>query len=186
MTRDYFLSLHPNLFYIYGNHDYYGRQTIDWDQAETHVKEVVVDDVKIRGATLWTEMTDNGDWLHYTRNLADNSYIRKMTLESYQKVHKAHKKWLFESDADVLIMHHSPSYKSIAPRFIGDDCNMFFATELSNIILDMKKPPKLIIHGHMHNKSDYMIGDTRVICHPRGYPDENPWFKNYEPLILEV
>jgi len=28
---------------------------------------------------------------------------------------------------------------------------------------------KLWTHGHMHNASDYMIGETRVVCNPRGY-----------------
>ena len=29
-----------------------------------------------------------------------------------------------------------------------------------------------IVHGHIHSQQDYMIGDTRVVCNPRGYPDE--------------
>jgi Icc-related predicted phosphoesterase len=186
MTRDYFLDKHPSLFYIYGNHDYYGKYGIDWRDSESHVKETIVGSIKIRGATLWTEMNGNGDWYEYKHGLADLSHIQNMTLHSYQKTHETHKKFLFESDADVLIMHHSPSYHSVSSRFIGDPCNKFFATELSIRLLVMKKPPKLIIHGHMHNKSDYMIGETRVICHPRGYPNENTWFKNYEPLIVEV
>ena len=38
---------------------------------------------------------------------------------------------------------------------------------------------KLWIHGHVHNNFDYMIGDTRVICNPRGYEmyQENFEFK---------
>jgi hypothetical protein len=26
----------------------------------------------------------------------------------------------------------------------------------------------------MHDAFDYQLGVTRVICNPRGYPDENP------------
>lgn len=43
--------------------------------------------------------------------------------------------------------------------------------------------PELWIHGHVHAKQDYRVGDTRVIANPRGYPDrrgpggrENPHF----------
>jgi hypothetical protein len=40
-------------------------------------------------------------------------------------------------------------------------------------------------HGHMHNSSDYTVGDGRVLCNPRGYlDDENEEFK--EDLIFEV
>ena len=28
------------------------------------------------------------------------------------------------------------------------------------------------IHGHIHTSSDYQIGKTRIICNPKGYPDE--------------
>jgi hypothetical protein len=34
---------------------------------------------------------------------------------------------------------------------------------------------KLWTHGHTHELFDYMIGDTRVVCNPRGYI-------NYEEL----
>jgi predicted phosphodiesterase len=50
----------------------------------------------------------------------------------------------------------------------------------------MKKPPKLIVHGHTHDPCDYMIGETRVICNPRGYPAEHPWYENYQPKIVEI
>jgi hypothetical protein len=29
-----------------------------------------------------------------------------------------------------------------------------------------------MIHGHLHRPADYLIGDTRIISNPRGYPDE--------------
>jgi hypothetical protein len=28
---------------------------------------------------------------------------------------------------------------------------------------------KLWTHGHTHHKFDYMIGETRIVCNPRGY-----------------
>lgn len=189
LTRQKFLNAHPDLFYVYGNHDYYSNayaQGVDWKDSKEHKKELLHKGMKIRGATLWTKMNDNCDWLQYKGNIYDVTMIQKMTYESYQETHEVHKDWLFNSDADILVMHHSPSYRSTAARFIGDPDNKYFATELSHLILDMKRPPKLIIHGHMHNPVDYMIGDTRVINHPRGYPNENTYFKTYKPMIIEV
>jgi hypothetical protein len=49
--------------------------------------------------------------------------------------------------------------------------------------------PRYWLHGHVHKSLDYTIGDTRVICNPRGYPApggmrENP---NFDPtLTIEV
>jgi hypothetical protein len=31
-----------------------------------------------------------------------------------------------------------------------------------------------------------MIGETRVICHPRGYKGEHEDHGNYKPLIVEI
>jgi hypothetical protein len=52
-------------------------------------------------------------------------------------------------------------------------------------ILNMYKPPKLWIHGHTHDSFDYMVGETRVICHPKGYPKENN-YDGYKPLVIEI
>ncbi len=44
---------------------------------------------------------------------------------------------------------------------------------------------KLWVHGHIHKQSDYKIKDTRIICNPRGYPDEpNPHFD--PSLVVEI
>jgi 3',5'-cyclic AMP phosphodiesterase CpdA len=51
--------------------------------------------------------------------------------------------------------------------------------------------PDYWLHGHVHTSHDYMLGSTRVVCNPRGYPDprapsgcENP---NFDPeLVLEI
>lgn len=179
-TRDKFLTKHPNLFYIYGNHDYYCAPF-----SEEPVKSLMIDGVKIVGATLWTDLTNPLHWYHYQTGMNDAFWIDGLYPDTYQEAHCNHLKFLTESEADVIVSHHSPSYQSVPEEFKGSTLNPAFATELSGVILDMKKPPKLWVHGHTHTPFDYMIGETRVICHPRGYPGQ-PTFKNYQPLILEI
>jgi hypothetical protein len=66
-----------------------------------------------------------------------------------------------------------PVIQSIAPIYAEQHGNMFFASDLKDQILSLPKPPKLIVHGHTHEEFDYMLSDkTRVVCHPRGYPNE--------------
>lgn len=44
---------------------------------------------------------------------------------------------------------------------------------------------RLWIHGHIHAQSDYLIGETRVIANPRGYPRED--VGDFQPdLVVEV
>lgn len=46
--------------------------------------------------------------------------------------------------------------------------NGAYASKLEEFILD-RPQIKLWTHGHTHNEWDYMIGDTRIFCNPRGY-----------------
>jgi Icc-related predicted phosphoesterase len=80
----------------------------------------------------------------------------------------------------VVVTHHAPSSESIAECYKGDKLmNGAFHSDLSEFILD-RPQIKLWTHGHMHNVSDYVIGNTRVVCNPRGYIKYESianWFK---------
>lgn len=70
----------------------------------------------------------------------------------------------------VVVTHHLPAWGSVAPRFQQDLVSAGFASDLSDLIL--RHQPSLWIHGHTHDAFDYWLGNTRVICNPRGYPRE--------------
>jgi Icc-related predicted phosphoesterase len=183
LIRDYFYSLFKDkLFSVPGNHDYYGNSFRD---AEMDVFVKHVNGLKIAGATLWTDIRPDR-WFDFREYMIDYRQIKGMNYDRYMNAHKTHCDFLFNSGADIWLVHHLPSFQSVHPKYRESGGNDFFATELSHQILEMKKPPKLIVHGHTHERCDYMIGDTRVVCNPRGYPNEQPWYQNYEPLIVEI
>ena len=69
----------------------------------------------------------------------------------------------------VVVGHHAPSKKSTHPRYQHDTLmNGAYSSELAEYILDHPQI-KLWTHGHTHEDFDYMIGETRVFCNPRGY-----------------
>lgn len=76
-------------------------------------------------------------------------------------------------DHIVVLTHHSPSMLSTSTQFKGSDLNGAFSnTGIEEEILlndEIKRKPILWVHGHLHNSSDYMIGDTRIVCNPFGY-----------------
>ncbi|WP_064710025.1 hypothetical protein [Rhizobium bangladeshense] len=41
--------------------------------------------------------------------------------------------------------------------------------------------PALWVHGNIHQKANYRIGETRVIANPRSYPGEGTGF---DPLLV--
>lgn len=183
LQREYFFSLFKGkIFDVMGNHDYYGNS---FEHADLDVREQTVDGIKIAGATLWTDIKSER-WEQFKAYMMDFRQIKGMNYDRYMKAHRAHTEFLLASDADIWVTHHLPSFRSVHERYLDSDGNDFFATELAPQILAMNKPPKLIVHGHTHERLDYMIGNTRVLCHPRGYPNEQSWYKNYEPLIVEI
>jgi predicted phosphodiesterase len=85
----------------------------------------------------------------------------------------------------VIITHHAPSLKSVAPKYKASFLKTYFASNLSYLL----GRSDIWIHGHTHVKSDYQIGKTRVICNPRGRPDNEQQAENsqFNPeLIIEI
>jgi hypothetical protein len=45
---------------------------------------------------------------------------------------------------------------------------------------------KLWTHGHTHHVFDYMIGETRVVCNPRGYYGHEARADEWKLLIVDI
>jgi Icc-related predicted phosphoesterase len=86
----------------------------------------------------------------------------------------------------VVVTHHAPTPISIAEWYKHDTLmNGAFASDLSEFIMD-RPQIKMWTHGHMHNVSDYMVGDTRVVCNPRGYVGYEQRAKEFQLRYLEL
>ena len=86
----------------------------------------------------------------------------------------------------VIMTHHAPTSLSI-PDWYKDDylMNGCYWSDQSNMILDNPQI-KSWLHGHTHSPFKYQIGDTWVMCHPRGYYGLESTANNYVPLEFEV
>jgi predicted phosphodiesterase len=183
-ARSAFVRKHADhMFAINGNHDYYGDTFI---HAKYHLMLREVNGLKIAGASLWTDLSFLQNWYIYTKRLIDKKFIKDLNYPAMMETHETHLNFLLKSEADIIVSHHCPSRMSVHPKYAGDIVNCCFMTDLTEQILAMKKPPKLWIHGHTHDDFDYMIGDTRVICHPRGYKNERDDYWRYAPKIVEI
>lgn len=74
-----------------------------------------------------------------------------------------------ENERVVVISHHAPTPWSCDP-FYKDEYHMNggYFSNLSDFIMDHPQI-KVWTHGHTHQRCDYMMGDTRVLCNARGY-----------------
>jgi predicted phosphodiesterase len=186
----------PHVIYIAGNHEFYHGK---WTQSlitlsnecakfpnvyflEAGCKKI--DDVTFIGGTLWTDM-NKGDplTLHSVRDMMNDFRVIKKDLEGYTNLKPAdtvvrHRhmlgyiKSIVAERGDekfVVVGHHSPSYQSIHPTYASEFLmNGAYHSDLSEFILD-RPQIKLWTHGHTHHSFDYVIGETRVVCNPRGY-----------------
>jgi len=172
-----------NYMFIKGNHDYYGDHLTN---PMNECQSIVWQGLRISGATLWTDLSNHSNWIRYQKGLIDCRHIRGMNFDSYNNTHQIQRDYLLTSGADVIVSHHCPSPQSVAEIYKNSPHNTSFYSYLDEYIMNLKIPPKLWVHGHTHHEFDYMIGSTRVICHPMGYPFERKGKVLYEPKIIEV
>jgi len=113
----------------------------------------------------------------YYRDADGNFQTRvgKFTPEKSVDEHKAMLMVIDEVTKDipngrfVVVGHHSPSKLSTKPRYQDDVMvNGAYSSDLSEFIMD-RPQIKVWTHGHTHHEFDYMVGETRIVCNPRGY-----------------
>lgn len=144
--------------------------------------------VRFLGTTLWTDFMLFGESgkqrdlaidsalliiRDFSRITGDDETRALFTPQDSVELFKRHARWLKSMLAEpflgptVVITHHSPSPKSIHPRFADSPLNTCFVSE-AEWLLDGDRAA-LWIHGHTHDSFDYLIKGTRVVCNPRGY-----------------
>ncbi len=176
-----------HIIYVLGNHEFYRgdlyrtvEKTRDALFSNVHLlqnESVTLNGKTFHGGTLWTDFENGnplkmhlvGGALNDFKLIRMNKYSLRFRPEDALREHKQTKAFLAENvkPGDVVVTHHAPSWMSIATHFKNDLYNSGFASDLSDLILETR--PSVWIHGHLHNASDYQIGDTTVLCNPRGY-----------------
>lgn len=189
----------PHVIYVAGNHEFYhGKwmRTLDVLREECAKFPNIyflendckkIDDVTFIGGTLWTDM-NKGDplTLHAVRDMMNDFRIIRKEFEGYTKLKPVdtvvrHKRMLEyiktvvaekHDEKFVVVGHHAPSRMSIHEQYKSDFLmNGAYSSDLSEFILD-RPQIKLWTHGHTHHPFDYVIGETRIVCNPRGYESD--------------
>ena len=205
----------PHVVYVAGNHEFYHGKFyagIDYLREEcakyTNIYFLecdtkVIDDVTFIGATLWTDM-NKGDamTMHAIEGMMNDFRIirndkREFARMSSRDVVDRHARTLqyfrlmLSENKDkrcVVVGHHSPSFKSAHSQYADQYLmNGGYHSDLSEFILDHPQV-KLWTHGHTHHPFDYQIGETRIVCNPRGYENEgysedSGWNPN---IVIEI
>jgi len=185
------------VIYVLGNHEFYGKA---YPRLITRLKElskesnihilekdvICLDGVNFLGCTLWTDFQLLGDakmagsecqeiMTDYRRIRVSPTFSKLRSID-VAAIHWQSRAWLcgelekLDKQRCIVVTHHSPSVKSLPPHYKGQMISSAYASDLEHII--EKYTPDFWIHGHLHNSSNYTVGQTQIICNPRGYPDE--------------
>jgi hypothetical protein len=171
----------PQVVYIMGNHEHYSgdvaktynilREHLDYGNLHILEKETWTHQghTFVCG-TLWTNM-DNSDSL--TLSYCKDAIVDHEKMLAY--IDHATR----EPGSYIVVGHHCPSEQSVAECYKGNLLNGAFRSSLDDFI-EARPQIRYWLHGHTHFNFNYWIGETRVVCNPRGYIGHEAsadWFK---------
>ena len=203
----------PHVVAIAGNHEFYhGR----WVGSIQHLRDeygrfpnvhylerdtLVLNGVRFIGATIWTDL-NRGDpmTLHAVSDMMNDYRVIRHDGLGYVKLRPAHTLSRHRESVDyikhvlgenkdqptVVVGHHAPSHLSIHEMYKRDHLmNGAYYSDLSELILDNTQI-KAWFHGHTHTPFDYAIGDTRVLCNPRGYYGHDESAESFQLRYVDI
>ena len=159
---------------------------------------ITLDGVRYLGGTLWTDLYlgthSRGHALKSARQgMNDYKRIRRRRSGKHKYIrtldtlalHRRTRDFLCSQLAlrthlpTVVVTHHAPHPFSLPDPFT--DLRWCYASDLTEMMtLD---GPDLWIHGHLHNRADYRLHGTRIICNPRGHIEDNS-SRTFDPSFL--
>jgi predicted phosphodiesterase len=141
----------------------------------------VGEDVRIIGATLWSDVMD------YQRSevstfIADYRKIRDWSVEMNNHEHFMDAKFIkseigkarLDHKKLVVVTHHAPHTRGTSRKeHLGSSLSSAFASDLSPLFVS---PIVAWVYGHTHWSNVQNVGDVMLISNQRGYGDEETAF----------
>jgi hypothetical protein len=174
----------------------------------------VIGDVTFIGGTLWTDMNNSDPLTLYHMRTMMNDFrvitnsttpvhfktsegefrtrVGKFSPEDAVSEHVKMKQYIqsvVQGNHDtkyVVVGHHSPSRLSTHEMYKNDTVmNGGYSSDMDDFIQDHPQI-RLWTHGHTHHEFDYMIGETRVMCNPRGYAGYEQQADEWELKTVDI
>ena len=176
----------------------------------------VIDDVTFIGGTLWTDMNNSDALTLYHMRTMMNDFrviqnsavpvhfrtqegefrtrVGKFSPEDAVTEHVKMKEYIQvvtamlgkNTNKYVVVGHHAPSRRSTHSMYAHDTImNGGYSSDMDQFIED-RPQIKLWTHGHTHHVFDYVIGETRVVCNPRGYYGHEARADEWKLLTVDI
>lgn len=201
---DYISESFKTVYWIPGNHEYYGFDVDKFDiplfkevrsnvfLINNHVIEI--EDVNIICSTMWTHISPANELvipgrLNDFHKITNNG--KRLTVADYNKMHETDLNFIKvaieqnKGKKNVIMTHHVPSFINYPEHYKGDALNQAFAVELHDFIEG--SDANYWIYGHHHsNIPAFKIGNTTLLTNQMGYVrgNENETFRL--DAVLEI
>ena len=168
---------------------------------------IMLDDWMFVGGTLWTDFNKQDPLtLHAAETMMNDyrgvkhtgepgiwkflprhSFDEHMKTKNYIANVLSDRRQNGRSDRKVVVVgHHAPSFNSIDDQYRAQHImNGCFYSNLDEFIMDHEEIA-VWIHGHVHQGFDYKIGETRILCNPRGYTGYERIANTFELLYVDL
>lgn len=179
------------VFFIAGNHDFYGTSVEQGTQflkalEEKYRQFIYLDEklpifysknILIYGSTLW--YSNHPDIYLLQDRINDFTQIKNFNPQQAVDRNTETKDWLKSTKLSspesnclkIFVSHHSFSNQSIAPQYKGDRLNCYFVDPDAEKYIAGRFD--LAIHGHMHDAVNYDLNGTRVLSNPVDYYNQD-------------
>ena len=176
----------------------------------------VINNVTFIGGTLWTDMNNSDALTLYHMRTMMNDFrviqnsdipvhfrtqegefrtrVAKFSPEDAVTEHVKMKEYIQvvtaflgeDPNKYVVVGHHAPSRLSTHEMYKHDTImNGGYSSDMEEFIKD-RPQIKLWTHGHTHHPFDYMVGETRVVCNPRGYAGHEQRAEEWKLLTVDI
>jgi len=199
---EYLLGLDYKVFYVLGNHEFYGENftgLIDfWKSVDMnnfyflHQNTFEFDNVRIIGAPLWASLgtlevhpflgitkKDEIDYFvkQHVKEISDFSKIPNFSMLDMVQLFWADYHFIInelskKTDKKTIVMTHHLPTEHSVHEKYKNKKSSHAFFSELSSVIE-DYDIRYWLHGHTHDSFDYQIHNTRIICNPRGYKDIN-------------
>lgn len=178
-----------------GNHEHYSNYTSGRDIHETSARfrEENASTGELEGIPIvlrngWYTVTHDAAWMSWMNDSrrchVTAEQMNKLASDEawYIKLHL--KEWRDYQLKGIVVTHTAPCSDTLNPEYDGHLSNEWYWNPyMRELLKEFAEQILVWCHGHTHASNEAIVDGVRVVCNPRGYPEENP---GWEPVTIEV
>jgi len=192
------------VFWLPGNHEYYGYDTANKPFAlKEKVRENVnlvnnvvieLEEVELIFSSLWSRISHEKE--NYIQQVVSDFFTislnkRRLTPSDYNDLHDQCRIFIevaigqLTTKKRVIITHHVPTLHNYPEKYINSEINEAFVVELSDLI--GRSFADYWVYGHHHcHVPEFIVGSTSLVTNQLGYVLHNEHLQFRRDAVLNI